>query len=317
MKKATDEQLKEKYQELGNVWKVAEVFGMCGQSVHERLQKMGGVDTSNENAWSEEDIVLLTRFYTERIFTPVGEFNLDSLAALLKREKSNISRKAKSLGLTINNRKLSEQFKKDISDRSKKWHQENEHPKGMLGKKHSEKIRQEMSERVKRMWAGECDAFVDGSSTFKALKTKHSKGILYGEGKKGSWKAGKRTIGGKEIFFRSAWEANYARYLELLLSKKIIAKWEFEPDTFWFHKIQRGIRSYLPDFKIWLDDKSFFYVEIKGWMDDKSKTKLKRMEQYYPDILVNIVIKKDLTTIEKKFSYLIPDWEFKSKIKKE
>jgi hypothetical protein len=52
-------------------------------------------------------------------------------------------------------------------------------------------------------------------------------------------------------------------------------------------------------------------------MDDKSKTKLKRMEQYYPDILVNIVIKKDLTTIEKKFSYLIPDWEFKSKIKKE
>ncbi len=37
----------------------------------------------------------------------------------------------------------------------------------------------------------------------------------------------------------------------------------------------------------------------------------------YPDILVNIVIKKDLTTIEKKFSYLIPDWEFKSKIKKE
>lgn len=112
------------------------------------------------------------------------------------------------------------------------------------------------------------------------------------------------------IFFRSSWEANYARYLNFLKSKEIIYKWQFEPDTFWFEKIKRGVRSYLPDFKIWDTSTSDpYYVEVKGWMDDKSKTKLKRMKKYYPEIRIDIVTSKEYNEIKKKISSLLVLWE--------
>ena len=55
-----------------------------------------------------------------------------------------------------------------------------------------------------------------------------------------SWKAGWREIGGQRIYARSRWEANYARYLEWLRANGSIAKWEHEPETFWFEGIKRG-----------------------------------------------------------------------------
>lgn len=112
------------------------------------------------------------------------------------------------------------------------------------------------------------------------------------------------------IYFRSGWEANYARYLEFLKSRKEIYKWEFEPDTFWFNEIKRGCRSYLPDFKIW-DKKNSkpYYVEVKGYMDSRSKTKLKRMKKYYPDVRIDLVTKKEYTEIKDKLSRLIKNWE--------
>jgi len=112
------------------------------------------------------------------------------------------------------------------------------------------------------------------------------------------------------IYFRSSWEANYARYLNFLKSKGNIYKWEFEPDTFWFEKIKRGVRSYLPDFKIWETEASTpYYVEIKGWMDDKSKTKLKRMKKYYPHVRIYVVEKKQYTEIKNKLGRAIAGWE--------
>jgi len=94
------------------------------------------------------------------------------------------------------------------------------------------------------------------------------------------------------------------------MSKGLIYKWEFEPDTFWFESIKRGVRSYLPDFKIWdFEDSEPYYVEVKGWMDDKSKTKLKRMNKYYPHIRVDLVCQKTYQEIKKKMSRLIRNWE--------
>ncbi len=122
-------------------------------------------------------------------------------------------------------------------------------------------------------------------------------------------KPGKSTDLG-ETYFRSGWERNYARYLNFLMKQKIIYKWEFEPDTFWFNEIKRGVCSYLPDFKVWESRNSKpYYVEVKGFMDSKSKTKIKRMAKYYPDVELSVVGKKEYNEIKVKLSKLIPNWE--------
>lgn len=93
-KKASNEQIIESYKRLGNVWKVAEELGMCGQSVHERLQKLG-VDTSM-NVFTEEDAAYLSDWYV--ICRDVGQ--LQTLADEMGRTKQFICRQARKLGLT-------------------------------------------------------------------------------------------------------------------------------------------------------------------------------------------------------------------------
>lgn len=121
-------------------------------------------------------------------------------------------------------------------------------------------------------------------------------------------RAGPRVdLGGR--YFRSSWEANYARYLEWLRAKGEIHRWEYESQTFWFEAIRRGVRSYKPDFEIWEKDGApSYFVEVKGWMDPKSVTKLKRMRIYYPDVKIVVVDQKQYRALA-KWSSLIPGWE--------
>ena len=99
-------------------------------------------------------------------------------------------------------------------------------------------------------------------------------------------------INGRRLFFRSKWEANYALYLDFLISKGTIKSWSYEPDVFTFEKIKFGTRSYRPDFKIECNNGSFYYDEIKGWLDPKSKTKLRRMKKYFPAVDLRLVGRK-------------------------
>lgn len=85
--------------------------------------------------------------------------------------------------------------------------------------------------------------------------------------------------------------------MQLLKEKKIIAEWEHEPKTFWFEEIKRGTRSYLPDFKVTCLDGTHYWVEVKGFMDAKSKTKLKRFKKYYSKEEIYVV---DSTWFSKK-----------------
>jgi len=113
-----------------------------------------------------------------------------------------------------------------------------------------------------------------------------------------------------DTYFRSSWEANYARYLNLCIKQGIVHRWEFEPDTFYFENIKRGTRSYLPDFKVWdTEHTEPYYIEVKGYFDAKSKTKLKRMAKYYPDVRVDLVGAREYTEIRIKLAGLIPNWE--------
>ncbi len=125
------------------------------------------------------------------------------------------------------------------------------------------------------------------------------------KGKFGNIKRGYFNINGKRIFFRSKWEANYALYLNFLIRQKQIKKWEYEKDVFIFHKIKFGTRSYRPDFKVINNDKNIEYHEIKGWMTPKSKTQMKRMKKYYPEIKLILIEKDSYMDIKNKVGKML------------
>ena len=81
--------------------------------------------------------------------------------------------------------------------------------------------------------------------------------------------------------------------------------WKYESKTFWFEAIRRGVRSYKPDFEVELNNGDIEYHEVKGWMDAKSKTKLKRMKKYYPEITMVLIDKKPYMEILKKLNGII------------
>lgn len=123
------------------------------------------------------------------------------------------------------------------------------------------------------------------------------------------WHAGWRVIGGKRNYYRSRWEANYARYLELLKRGGVILEWRHEPKTFWFDGIRRGVCSYLPDFEVSYPDGRTAYHEVKGYFDPRSRTKLKRMAKYHPDVEVRVIARREYADIRRKASALLPGWE--------
>jgi hypothetical protein len=124
-------------------------------------------------------------------------------------------------------------------------------------------------------------------------------------GKFGNVKRGWYDINGKRMFFRSKWEVNYALYLDFLVKQKQIREWLYEKDVFIFDKIKFGTRSFRPDFKIINNDSSVEYHEIKGWMDRRSETKLKRMRKYYPKIKVVLVDQVYYKNLVKKVGRVI------------
>lgn len=127
----------------------------------------------------------------------------------------------------------------------------------------------------------------------------------------------RRGNGGKrkdlgDRYFRSNWEANYARYLNWLCLNNQISSWQYEVDTFKF-PIKRGSRFYTPDFKVWKNTREFEYHEVKGYMDQKSKTKLERMARYYPSLPIILIDHKAYSNIGKAMSRILPGWEFREK----
>lgn len=124
----------------------------------------------------------------------------------------------------------------------------------------------------------------------------------------------RRGLGGKRKdlgnkYFRSCWEANYARYLNFLVSCGEINRWEYEPDTFEFVGIKRGTRFYTPDFKVFNNNGRVVYHEVKGYMDARSATKLKRMAKYHPSVSIEVIDKKRYQALAGKVSGLIKHWE--------
>jgi hypothetical protein len=138
--------------------------------------------------------------------------------------------------------------------------------------------------------------------SIKKTRTNSKKSRVYNNSQ------GYRLIGGKRIFFRSSWEVNVALYLEALKNKKAIREWYYEPQTFWFENIKRGVRSYKPDFKVIRPEGNHYWIEVKGYMDAKSNTKIKRFDKYYPNENLHIIDKTWFIKNKNECPFLCEDW---------
>lgn len=204
-------------------------------------------------------------------------------------------------------KKTPEQLR-EAGARINRWISENGHPRGALGMKHSEETKRIIGEKSKLAQAN-YTAEKKIEIVRRALKTRDARGCYAMPSPFKTWKAGWREIGGIKKYYRSAWEANYARYLEWLRSKNQIRLWAHEPKTFWFDGVKRGCVSYLPDFRVVDANGEESYHEVKGWMDARSRTKIRRMKKYFPDIRLVVIDAKQYRRIATHLKGLISEWE--------
>lgn len=125
-------------------------------------------------------------------------------------------------------------------------------------------------------------------------------------------KKGWREFSGeKRYYLKSLWEINYAHYLEFLKKNGTIQEWEYEPEFFEFPKenYRTGPFYYKPDFRITNKNGTTEWHEVKGWMNNSSKKKIKRFHTHYPKEELHIIGKKWFQQNGKKLRQLIPAWE--------
>ena len=305
--RVSNEALIESYGRLGNVHKVGAEFGIRGSSVHERLQNIGAQKPMN--FITEQDRDLIRAEYS----AADGEVDLTRLAKSLGRSRQTLCKEAASMGLTNRNRpKPSSASTRGIP----RWGAPGlpAHPRGALGLKHSDETKRAIGVNSRKTWA-HFIATGTGQMSEEARQRRSDRSTARADiANRGSNRYSRTRKGYREDlgdhFFRSSWEANYARYLNLLIRMGVVVSWEFEPETFWFEKIKRGVRSYMVDFKVqYANESKPTYVEVKGWMDPKSKTKIARFRKYYPQHRLEIVGEKEYRNIKACWASSIPLWE--------
>jgi hypothetical protein len=182
----------------------------------------------------------------------------------------------------------------------------------------SPELRKKFSETMKRSWEeGKIDTANHWSKTEsgKARIAASLKGFLHNDASRRnmSISAQKRLRTKRDVmytsakgglredlgqYFRSAWEANFARILTY--QGKV---WEYESKTF---QLSESF-SYTPDFYC---DGTFF--EVKGRMDEKAEKQLRLMAEVFPDVKIEVVDYKVYSLLRDQFKKLIsPFWEGK------
>jgi hypothetical protein len=197
--------------------------------------------------------------------------------------------------------------RKAISKRVRLWHATHEHPRGSLGMKHTQETLAKVSEAAIRTWNSLTPEQIR-ERQIKAAETRSASGLIHRP--RGKWKQGWRTVGGKTCFFRSRWEANYARYLDALKEIGQISDWQHEPHSFVFYTSESGSVSYWPDFLVLLPSGMTEYHEVKGWMDDRSKASIANMKAEYPEEVLIIIDSKAYRRIAKAVAGDTEDWEY-------
>ncbi len=116
------------------------------------------------------------------------------------------------------------------------------------------------------------------------------------------------------IYARSLWEANFARYLQWLQDNHKIQSWRHEPRVFYFGSIRRGCTNYKPDFYVEVSPNNGYWVEVKGYMDAQSATKIKRFRKYYPEEELRVIDGKWFAQNQPKLKLIVPNWESQDRL---
>jgi hypothetical protein len=318
--KASTEDIVAAYLLEQSLKKVAKMFGMCPQSVHARLRK-AGVDTRQSGLWESWQMDLIRDHYNKECHK--NKLNLQGLADLLGKHKSQVCNLARKMGLTDIKRKYharkndpkfttKEELFAHLSCVRKAWFANNPHPRGAAGMKHTDEAKRKISQKSQLRW----DVMTKQQredQTEKQVKARVAKNSPPRQRVETTWKAGWRDIGNQRIYARSRWEANIARMLEFRRTSGDLISWEHEPVTFWFEKIRRGVRSYKPDFRVTESGREPYFIEVKGWMDSRSRTTLKRMAKYHPLVKLDLIDGKRYAVIKRQLQSIIPEWESDSR----
>jgi hypothetical protein len=287
--------------------------GRTAGSIKNRAWRLGLLIARD---WSSVQIETLKDMYL-----PGRKIDIDAICAATGKSKHAVHLKASRLGLGDGNRPQVEipkvRARKFNSAAERSAHMSaiqksiiaaRGHPRHMAGKKHSESTKAAISQASVLMNAARTDE-QRTEYLIKATKTKMRNGTLIRERPGASWKAAWREIGGIRKYYRSKWEANYAYYLEWLKQQGQIASWTHESKTFWFEGVKRGCVSYLPDFHVVENNGSEAYHEVKGWMDARSATKIRRMAKYHPTVKLIVIDSSSYTKLKKQVAGLVPGWE--------
>lgn len=238
---------------------------------------------------------MMTEIYKNSVGT---KLNLDALALQLGKHKTNVSRKARELGLTDLFRRWRVSKNKYATDAERnsatsmrlkaRWKTE-PHPRGMLGKKHKPSAVAAIASATSARWHAKTK-LEQRQVVERGMETR-IKNNSYSKRKKASWKAGHRVVGGLSIFFRSRWEFNYALYLEHQMITGKIKSWLHEAKAFMFYGEETGPVSMLPDFTVYQNDGSCELHEVKGWVDARTVLGMERMTKHYPSNKITMITK--------------------------
>lgn len=251
--------------------------------------------------WTEDEKRIIINYFLDHHDTSI---DMDYLCSLTGRSKAAIHSFAFKNGLTNKHRSLSEEANRKRVDSIKnnfyttEYYQNIWLPKqkeillsyagktsGFSGKHHTEETKEKMS--ISHI------EFFDNMTDLEKQE--------WGKKKNGSrYRAYIREDLNK--YFRSSWEANFARILNHL-----DIEWVYEPKRYYFKNKINKVSSYLPDFYLPQFD---IWIEIKGWMNEKSRIKLELFEEEYPEEYKKLILieKDQYEFLEKKYSWL-KNWE--------
>lgn len=270
--------------------------------------------------WTPAQLCILREFYANASSLPRGEVKLGALAAQLGKHKTNVCRKARELGLTLAHRPLKQSPSRRKtstaaelaalrSANAKRTIAERGHPRGALGKhwKRSPGATERSAQWVRNMTPEQRQARkLKSTATKLARYGTAGPAILLATNPYSRCNGGFREDIG--LHFRSRWEANYARYLELLKGQGQIRLWRYEAHRFVFDGVQDRPFGYTPDFEVTATDGSIEYHEVKGWLDPQSRVRLERMAAFYPNVPLKVIGEADYSAIS-KLADSIPNWE--------
>ncbi len=99
-------------------------------------------------------------------------------------------------------------------------------------------------------------------------------------------------------FFRSTWEANFAR-----ICNEYNTEWLYESERFWLPELKS---FYHPDFFL---PEVNLYVEITGMMTERKLLKLQYFQKNYPEKVILHITQEDWRQYFAQFKPLVKEWE--------